>query len=132
MKPVFLKEIEFLGIDKKLEGYIWVDSRCYYGFNSDYVKVKFGRSLDKLPNDITNLITHKEYCDYHYNTYTKEKVKSEKIKFEKYIIENYHDEVIISISGGKDSTVMADMCMDIAKKHKKLESYLVILLMKLT
>lgn len=119
MKPVFLKEMEFLGIDKQLEGYLWVDSRCYYGFNKENVRIKFGRALEKLPKDTTNLITHKEYCDHHYKTHTKEKVEYEKAKFEQHISETHYDEIIISVSGGKDSTVMADMCLDIAKKQHK-------------
>ena len=119
MKPVFLKEMEFLGIDSRLEGYLWVDSRCYYGFNKENVKVKFGRALEKLPKDTNNMLTHKEYCDYHYNEYTKSKVDYEKGKFEEYITNTPYDEIIISVSGGKDSTVMADMCLEIAKNNNK-------------
>ncbi|MGL6132097.1 MAG: phosphoadenosine phosphosulfate reductase family protein, partial [Fusobacteriaceae bacterium] len=36
-----------------------------------------------------------------------------------YINENDYDEIIISVSGGKDSTVTADMCLEIAKRSNK-------------
>ena len=78
MKPVFKEEMQYLGIDKYLENYLWVDARCYYGFNKEGEKVKFGRKLDKLPKTTENLLTHWEYAELHYENYTKEKVERER------------------------------------------------------
>ncbi|MGL5752548.1 MAG: hypothetical protein ACRCXT_18575 [Paraclostridium sp.] len=77
MKPVFLKELNYLGIDSKLDGYLWVDKRSYRAFDKDGVEIKYGRSLDKLPKETNNLLTHKEYCDIHYNNHTKAIVERE-------------------------------------------------------
>lgn len=78
MKPVFKEEMQFLGIEKHLEGYLWVDSRCFYGFNKCGERVKFGRKLDRLPKTTENLLTHLGYADLHYKNYTKEKVERER------------------------------------------------------
>ncbi|MGL5099490.1 MAG: phosphoadenosine phosphosulfate reductase family protein, partial [Fusobacteriaceae bacterium] len=119
MKPVFKQELDFLQVDSRLEGYLWVNARCYYAFDKDYNKVKFGRSLDKLPSSTSNLLTHKEYCDFYYSEYTNSKVEYETAKLKEYLAENEYDEVIISVSGGKDSTVMAEMCLNLAKSTHK-------------
>lgn len=78
MKPVFKEEMDFLGINPKFENYLWVDSRCYYGFNKEYNKIKFGRDIKKLPKAVDNLITHKEYCDWYFKNYTIKKVERER------------------------------------------------------
>lgn len=119
LKPVFKEELDFLQINPQLEGVLWVDSRCYYGFNENYEKVKFGRALEKLPIDPNGLITHEKYCEYYYENHTKAKVELEKAKFEDYIKNTPYDEIIISVSGGKDSTVTHHMVYDIAKSVNK-------------
>ena len=117
MKPVFKEEMQYLGIDKYLENYLWVDARCYYGFNKEGEKVKFGRKLDKLPKTTENLLTHWEYAELHYENYTKEKVEREREKLDEYLKTHPYDEMIISVSGGKDSTVASHMSMDICEKY---------------
>lgn len=119
LKPVFLEEMKYLGIDVALEHYLWVDSRCYYGFNDKFEKVKFGRKLEKLPKTGERLITHSIYADYHYKHNTAWKVRMERKNFEDYLIENKYDEIILSVSGGKDSTVCTHMIEDIARKYYK-------------
>lgn len=113
MKPVFMEEMKHLGIDEKLNGYLWVDKRSYRAFNKDGIEIKYGRSLDKLPKDIDNLLTHKEYCDLHYNKHTKDMVTRERERLGKYLTEHTYDELIVSVSGGKDSTVVEHMIRDI-------------------
>lgn len=119
MKPVFKEELNYLQINPLLEGYLWVDSRCYYGFDEKFNKIKFGRKLEKLPSNANGLITHEKYCKYYYETYTESKVEFEKSKFKQYILENEYDEIIISVSGGKDSTVTHNMVYYIAKAVNK-------------
>lgn len=118
MKPVFREEMDFLGIDSKLEGYLWVDSRCYYGFDKEFNKIKFGRNLEKLPKNVNNLSNHDDVCKNYYEKFTKEKVKIERYKFKEYIDNNEFDEIIISISGGKDSTVTYNMVKDLCNGLK--------------
>lgn len=119
MKPIFLEEMNYLGINKELEGYLWVNARCYYGFNKEYKKVTFGRSLNKLPRTTEGLLTHNEYLEFYYKEITESKVRYEKDKFENYLINNSYEEIIISVSGGKDSTVIHHMVNDICKKYHK-------------
>lgn len=119
MKPVFKEEMEFLGIPNNLENILWVESRCYYGFDKKFNKIKFGRDINKLPKTINELITHKEYCNYYYKNFTSKLVEDERNKLYKYINNNNYDEIIISISGGKDSTVAEHMVRDICEKHNK-------------
>lgn len=119
MKPVFKEEMQYLGINLILEHYLWVDSRCYYGFNKECEKIKFGRALEKLPCDTDNLMTHKEYTNFYYDSFTRNKVEEERDNFHKYIKSNDIDEIIISVSGGKDSTVIHHMIEDIAKSVHK-------------
>lgn len=119
MKPVFREEMDFLGISSNLENYLWVDSRCYYGFDREHNKVKFGRSLEKLPKETNGLMTHKGHCDWYFENYTVKKVEVEREKLDKYLSENKYDELIISVSGGKDSTVVEHMVRGICEKHGK-------------
>ncbi|MGL6098033.1 MAG: phosphoadenosine phosphosulfate reductase family protein, partial [Fusobacteriaceae bacterium] len=119
MKPVFKEELEFLGIDLKYENYLWVDKRAYRAFDNEMNEIKFGRSIDRLPIVTDNLMTHKEYCEAYYSKFTSKKVDEEKMKFKKHIELSDYEEVVISVSGGKDSTVVADMVFDISKTNKK-------------
>ena len=105
--------MEFLGIDRKYENYLWVDKRSYRGFNKDMELVKYGRSLEKLPKDVENLLTHKEFCDMYYKENTLSKVEFEKEKLKKYLKEVDYDEYVISVSGGKDSTVCGEISMQV-------------------
>lgn len=117
MKPVFKEEMEYLGINSKFENYLWVDSRCYYGFDKKGDKIKFGRKSDKLPKTTENLLTHLEYTNLHYENHTKEKVTREREKLDEYLKNHPYDEIIISVSGGKDSTVASHMSIDICEKY---------------
>lgn len=119
MKPVFKEEMDYLGIDIILENYLWVNSRCYYAYDQQFNKVKFGRALEKLPKDNSNLITHKEYTDFYYRNHTVLKVELERTKFKEYVSTNNIDEIIISVSGGKDSTVTHHMVDDISRDRHK-------------
>lgn len=77
MKPVFKEEFEFLKIDKIFIDKLWVDKRCYYGFDKKFNKVKLGRNIEKFKNS-EELISHNDYCEYHYNKHTKAKVERER------------------------------------------------------
>jgi len=113
MKPVFREEMEYLGIDKKYEGYLWVDKRAYRGFNKNFELVKYGRNIEKLPQKTEDLLTHEEYCDWHYKEYTSVKVEDSKRNFKSYLENNNYEEYIVSVSGEKDSTVMGDLSMGV-------------------
>lgn len=116
MKPVFKEELDCLGIDSKYEGVLWVDKRAYRAFNKNMELIKFGRKIDKLPHDTSDLMTHKEYCNRYYNMYTKYMVLEEKKELNKYLLVNKYKNYIISISGGKDSTVMGDITKQVLKE----------------
>jgi phosphoadenosine phosphosulfate reductase len=105
--------MDFLGIDSKYENLLWVDKRAYRGFNKDMELIKYGRSLEKLPKTIEGLLTHKEFCDRYYNKNTKDKVEYEKEKLKQYLKEVDYEEYIISVSGGKDSTVCGEISMQV-------------------
>lgn len=113
MKPVFKEEMQYLKINEKLNNYLWVDKRAYRAFDKNGLEVKYGRNLNKLPTSTDNLLTHEEYCDMYYNNNTKKIVEIEREKLIKYISEHKYDEIIVSISGGKDSTVVEHMVRDI-------------------
>ena len=113
MKPVFKKEREFLGINEKYENLLWVDKRAYRGFDKDMNMIKFGRNLEKLPTDVSNLLTHKEFCNIYYKENTFSKVEREREKLSKYLKNTSYEEYVISISGGKDSTVCGKIAMNI-------------------
>jgi phosphoadenosine phosphosulfate reductase len=103
--------MDFLGIDSKYENLLWVDKRAYRGFDKDMNMIKYGRSLEKLPQDISNLITHNKFCDIYYDKNIKDKVEYEKDKFKEYLLSNNYEEYVISVSGGKDSTVCGEISM---------------------
>ena len=107
------EEMEFLGIDEKYENLLWVDKRAYRGFDKDMNLIKYGRSLEKLPMDISNLLTHKEFCNIYYKENTLGKVEFEKKKLKQYLKEVDYDEYVISVSGGKDSTVCGEISMQV-------------------
>ena len=109
MKPVFKEEREFLGIDEKYEGLLWVDKRAYRGFDKNMQLIKFGRNLEKLPTDVSNLLTHKEFCNLYYKENTLSKVEGEKEKLGKYLKNTSYEEYVVSVSGGKDSTVCGEI-----------------------
>ena len=113
MKPVFKEEREFLGIAKKYEGLLWVDKRAYRGFDKDMQLIKFGRNLEKLPTDVSNLLTHKEFCNLYYKENTLSKVEGEKEKLGKYLKNTSYEEYVVSVSGGKDSTVCGEIVMNV-------------------
>lgn len=113
MKPVFKEEMDYLGINSCMENYLWVDSRAYRAFDKNGLEIKFGRKIENIKLETENLMTHKEYCDYYYDNFTKEKVERERERLARYLYENSYDEIIISVSGGKDSTVMEHMTRDI-------------------
>ena len=115
MKPVFKEELEFLNIP--INDKLWVDSRCYYVFDKEYNKVKLGRSIDKIPSDLSMYLTHNEYTHYYYTNFTENKVEIEKVNLENYLKTHKYDDIIISVSGGKDSTIVADISLDICKKY---------------
>lgn len=117
MKPVFKEEMNFLGINENLDGYLWVDSRCYYSFDKEFNKIKYGRDINKLPDSNKGLSTIKEVCENHYMTETKAKVELEKNKIKLFLEENKFDEIIMSVSGGKDSTVVEHMTSEICKQY---------------
>lgn len=119
MKPVFREEMDFLGISPSLENYLWVEARCYYGFNQDGERVKFGRKIDKLPNTTDGLLTHSQYAEIYYKNNTKAKVERERERLDSYLESNQYDEIVISVSGGKDSTVAEHLSRDICEKHNK-------------
>ena len=105
--------MDFLGIDKKYEGFLWVDKRAYRGFNKDMELIKYGRSLEKLPSDISNLLNHKEFCDKYYITNTINKVEHEKENLKQYLKDIDYEEYVMSVSGGKDSTVCGEISMQV-------------------
>lgn len=109
MKPVFKEEMNFLNMPDYLSGYLWVDKRCFYGFNKKNIKIKFGRSLESLPQSSESLITHSEFCNYYFDKNTKNKVDSIEIELLNHLKCNYYDDIIISVSGGKDSTVLSEV-----------------------
>jgi len=113
MKPVFKEELEFLDIPKKYIGYLWVNKRAYSGFDKDMNRVKFGRNVNKLPVDTSNLLTHEEFCKRYYDKYTSNKVKSEKIKLKEYLQNKKYEEYVVSVSGGKDSTISGIISMEV-------------------
>lgn len=117
MKPLFKEEMCYLGIDLKYENILWVDSRCYYVFDREMNKCKIGRNLIKLPSDTSPYITHKEFLTNYFLTHTKDKVDMEKEKLKGYLQSSEYDEIIISISGGKDSTVAEHMVRGICKPY---------------
>jgi phosphoadenosine phosphosulfate reductase len=105
--------MDFLGIDSKYENLLWVDKRAYRGFDKDMNMIKYGRSLEKLPKDTSNLLTHKEFCNKYYAVNTINKIKYEKEKLKQYLKEVDYDEYVISVSGGKDSTVCGEISMQV-------------------
>lgn len=117
MKPVFSEELDFLKI--KHNDKLWVDARCYYAFDKDMNRVMFGRNKNKIPNDLSPFLSHEEFLIKYFKLSTVKKVELEKKKLNKFLLSSDYDEIAISVSGGKDSTVVADMCYDICKSHKK-------------
>lgn len=106
MKPVFKEELDFLNIDRKFEGYLWKDRMSFMSFNEDFELVKFGRKLEKLPKDTKGLIKHIEISDFHYYNVVEDKINYSKRIMRNYLKREEYKNYVISVSGGKDSTVM--------------------------
>lgn len=87
------------------ENLLWVNKRAFCAFDSNFKLIKYGRKKENLPKYINNIITHNEYYEYHYNTFTKQKVELNILNMRSFIDKNKYEEIYVSVSGGKDSTV---------------------------
>lgn len=117
MKPVFDDELNYLGIDKQYSGYIWTEHKSYYAYDKSYNIIKFGRKISNIVYDINKLSTHMEFCKYVYDKSTKILVDKERKKLQEYLDKTSYDNIFISVSGGKDSTVVEHMCGDICRLY---------------
>lgn len=120
MKPVFRKELEYLkfpNMDAWTDK-LWVNLRAYVAFNRETgERVVLGRKVDKIPWDSSDYMTHEEFFKKHWEETTEAKVENERDKLLNWLNENEVDEVVVSVSGGKDSTVLEHMTRDIYNKY---------------
>ncbi|MGL5961925.1 MAG: phosphoadenosine phosphosulfate reductase family protein [Cetobacterium sp.] len=118
MKPVFKAEMEYLKLPHHWDDVLWVHLRSYCAFDRATGKrIVLGRNIDKLPWFSGDYLTHKELLTAHYNKVTAGKVSKEVSKLTSFLETNNVDEVIVSVSGGKDSTVMEHMMREVYSKY---------------
>ncbi|MGL5961924.1 MAG: phosphoadenosine phosphosulfate reductase family protein [Cetobacterium sp.] len=106
MKPVFREEMDYLGIPPHFADILWVNLQSFSVFTKDFEKVNFGKNIRKFPFGVSNFITHKEYCQHYFEKYTCKKVSISEEHLKEYMSDNKYEQYLISVSGGKDSTIM--------------------------